>query len=445
MRRRKVWKGILGIVAGMAALVAVSLWFTYRSAQTRATAVFESHQKELEARIVSLRARKGPRALIYGDVRPGNGWESMVRALEGFKAIPEADANQIPEVNGAMVEADYPPPATLDTIFTRHTKPFDEIRTALQHTGIRAGYRYEEGLSLPLPSLIEAIGAGRFLAGLATHEHRASRDALAVEPVLLGLGMAQEVGRDGPLISALVQIVCEGTVIEAWRTVMESHDLSAADLERAARAFDALLAARPGMAEALEVEDVVGRMTLVTMGRTGVDSAEYELEGIWAGRSWRYLYSRRLVYAGALPALERHYREQRSLEILPPSRRIVAAERIDTESLKDRNPFVQRLIPTISKLWKREAVALMNWTLMRVATAIAGYEAEKGAPPASLADLVPRHLARVPECPWSGKPIGYVPGKVWSYGVDGVDDGGTPNPKGDEEPGGDVVWVVKRK
>jgi hypothetical protein len=97
----------------------------------------------------------------------------------------------------------------------------------------------------------------------------------------------------------------------------------------------------------------------------------------------------------------------------------------------------------------------MNDTLMRVALALAWYQAEKGEFPAKLEDLTPRYLVKVPSCPFTGIALGYSPGKVWSIGFDGKDDGGKPISKTDERYSyirwgwwplpGDVVWTVNRK
>jgi hypothetical protein len=56
------------------------------------------------------------------------------------------------------------------------------------------------------------------------------------------------------------------------------------------------------------------------------------------------------------------------------------------------------------------------------------YEADQGHPPATLEQLVPQYLQRVPSDPFSGKPMVYQSqGTSWivySVGEDGVDDGG---------------------
>lgn len=85
---------------------------------------------------------------------------------------------------------------------------------------------------------------------------------------------------------------------------------------------------------------------------------------------------------------------------------------------------------------------------MRLAVGIAWFEADRGRPPASLDELVPSHAASIPSCPLTGMSFRYVPGKVWSVGRDGKDDGGVLDPAygyNASHDRGDVVWFVKRK
>jgi hypothetical protein len=62
------------------------------------------------------------------------------------------------------------------------------------------------------------------------------------------------------------------------------------------------------------------------------------------------------------------------------------------------------------------------------------YRSERGHPPARLDELMPGYLLRVPQDPFSGKPMVYRPqGTNWlfySIGPDGVDDGGRPPGRG---------------
>lgn len=67
----------------------------------------------------------------------------------------------------------------------------------------------------------------------------------------------------------------------------------------------------------------------------------------------------------------------------------------------------------------------------RIALALAAYHAEKGAYPATLAELAPAHLPSVPADPFNGAPFGYKSADPNAYvlygpGYDAADDGGSP-------------------
>lgn len=438
MKKRKAWKWLMIALAAMAAIMGAIVWDAHR----RADRIFREHDLDVTTRIAAIRARpKVSRPPLFGEAIPGNGWSALEKALDAFKAIPYADAEKVLESCGLLPE-EIKDEASLDAIFTNYAPAFDQLREVLRYERLDAAHAYESGFPMSVDYGIYAITASKFLAGLGTHRHRAGQDALALEPLNQALVLAHDVGRNGPVVTFLVQVVCEGIAEDAWRTVLDGHELSADRLRKATEAMDLLWKFRPSCVDSIEVEDVMLRRAVadLALGALVLDPL-----GFWGGRSWRYLFSRRLCYAGALPICKQYFADLREVGKLSCWEREAATLRVRNHASIDRNQIARMALPNTGKIFRRDAIAQMGWTLMRVATALAWYEAEKGAPPASLRDLVPRYLSAVPDCPLTGKPLGYAPGKVWSYGVDGVDNGGMPNPKGDEEPGGDVVWVVTRK
>jgi hypothetical protein len=334
----------------------------------------------------------------------------------------------------------------MEEIFARHAAPVEELRAALRHEEVTPGFDYNQNLSFQMAPFPQAMRAARFLWGESSHRHRQKEDARAVDLLLMGLALAQDSGRDGPVAPMLVGIVCEGLAIEGWRSILGSYNLSPADLERAAKGMDTLWRTRFALSDVIAVEDLTTRLALSQMGLQGYDSGLYENASLFAGRTRKFLFSRRMAYAGALPLFERFFRDLGGVCELPVAQRETAAFRIEANLYDDPNPAFQAMVIPVSKTIRCDALAQMNWTLMRVATAIAWYESENGVQPSSLGALVPRYLPVVPDCPFTGKPLGFVPGKIWSYGVDGIDHGGKPNPRGvDDEPGWDVVWFVKRE
>ena len=140
---------------------------------------------------------------------------------------------------------------------------------------------------------------------------------------------------------------------------------------------------------------------------------------------------------------------------------IGALEKIDSERVKwqqvlrnekhyTRNKLGNRLNP--NNWWmcwqqarkdrhKAETTHKIVTALDRLVTgdiALRLYTSKQGQPPARLDEVMPGYLSRVPEDPFTGKPMVYRPqGTNWllySVGPDGVDDGGSPAGKG---------WPVK--
>jgi hypothetical protein len=85
--------------------------------------------------------------------------------------------------------------------------------------------------------------------------------------------------------------------------------------------------------------------------------------------------------------------------------------------------------------------AAAHLRLLATELALRCYQASKGRPPARLDDLVPDYLAKVPQDPFSRRPLIYRPqGATWllySVGPDGVDDGGRPMVRGSNK--GDIL------
>ena len=72
--------------------------------------------------------------------------------------------------------------------------------------------------------------------------------------------------------------------------------------------------------------------------------------------------------------------------------------------------------------------AIAHERLLTVELALRCYQSKEGRAPVRLDELVPNYLSKVPQDPFSGRPLIYRPqGTDWlvySVGEDGLDDGG---------------------
>lgn len=89
---------------------------------------------------------------------------------------------------------------------------------------------------------------------------------------------------------------------------------------------------------------------------------------------------------------------------------------------------------TIHQAETRDKIVLAQERLVAGELALRCYESEKGHPPARLDEGVTNYLSKVPQDPFTGRPVIYrSQGTHWllySVGPDGVDDGGKPASRG---------------
>jgi type II secretory pathway pseudopilin PulG len=106
------------------------------------------------------------------------------------------------------------------------------------------------------------------------------------------------------------------------------------------------------------------------------------------------------------------------------------------------------MLPALGRVIQKAANSQMTSTMAATACALERYRLEQGAYPKQLADLVPKFIKRVPLDIMSGQPLRYQLNadgtfKLYSFGRNGVDDGGSVGlyKSGNINPEeGDWVW-----
>jgi hypothetical protein len=261
-----------------------------------------------------------------------------------------------------------------------------------------------------------------------------------------GLALGQDCGRYGMLLTGLVQLVCEGSLLETLQPMFGEHTFTPAGLAEFSETLDRLDAARPDFMDCWKGEELLERKLIL-------DQRWDDLFNRMPVRpSWRALWSERITRAQALVRIHECYRQVEELRLLPPWERIAAADKIDRGnhltggSSSSGNVLVDLAMPSFSRSFRRDAIAQLGRVLLRVSVAIARFEGDQGRNPSQLDELLPKYLPMLPVCPLTGTPLRYKDGKVWSVGENLVDDGGTVDVHTPDSGGaGDVVWTVKRK
>lgn len=440
--KRRVLRWVLILIVGIPALLGLVVVDAHR----RASSVLERTEREVAEDTTAILSRERGREPLFDPPVAGDAWTLYVEALDGLQAMPQSDADQIPEIYGLFDEDYVPPFEDLAVIFDRYAPLVDTLKEGLRRREVSPALeRLLEGKGRD-SRLTSTIRSTRYLCGAAMHNHRADRDPEALEHLVILLGMAQDSARGGPVINGMVLAVCESLAADSWRSILASHALGAADLARAARWLETLESTRPEFWDMWRVESLVLRRALAEGMPKSKELNRWERFGAPPERptSWRYLHSERLTRANALSRLAVLYREFEEISRRPSHEQVKAATEM-TGLVDHPNPLVSKMSP-LPRLFKRQAEWRCSRDLMRVATAVAWHEAERGVRPASLGDLVPRYLPKLPSCPWTGKPLGYADGRIWAMGPDMDDDGGRG---GDiivpDDYDGDIVWTPKRR
>jgi hypothetical protein len=293
------------------------------------------------------------------------------------------------------------------------------------------------------------------LADIAAHERRMGRDGDALAAAVLALALAQDYGRSGTLLDSAIQFFGEKVVLEELMRSFEDGVYGAALLATFATDLDRLDEARPDFMDCWRGVELSEKRSLIDADWdglfpfiTGVGSPPTRPH-IWP--SWRALFSERITRAQAALQCTDHFRLVEVLRPLTPWKRIEEAERIDQGIHPDGirkstgNVLLDARIPLFTRPFQSDAAMLLQRTLLRLAVALSRYEADRGRPADTLQELIPKYVRELPLCPLTGLPLQYRAGKVWSPGMNRLDDGGLADPTDSDGTGGtgDVVWSVK--
>jgi hypothetical protein len=165
--------------------------------------------------------------------------------------------------------------------------------------------------------------------------------------------------------------------------------------------------------------------------------------------TWRDFASGQVAAARYYGVQDRFMEELERIAKRPAWERQEAGDKLVKEIIETRSPLHLLMIPQVGRAWRNVWLSSANWTVARVAVAVAWYQSERGSAPADLKELVPRHLPKLPDDPCAPGPIkGVVQAgavTVYSLGFNRVDDGGKPPEIDLDDESGDILWTVKRR
>ena len=256
----------------------------------------------------------------------------------------------------------------------------------------------------------------------------------AADSALDAIRLGEDIPHGGPLNAGLVGIACEAIGERPmWATV---DHLNAAQSRAAIKRLQAILARHATYSEVMQEEKWDGQASLRAMFRTQTPKSAMGLTNDYLsfnGKNLATLQRYRMVlylllgkkviirnYMTYMDQLSASGRQSYGLHLpLPPT---------------PSDPLNQETAPIFAKArWNFVQVETQN-NLLLVALALHAFRLENGHPPASLAELIPPYLPKLPDDPCARQGTfkyhlqgaGYV---LYSIGPDGKDDGGTPIPR----------------
>lgn len=424
-----------GCLLAVAALGAIGVW----RAHAVADEVLERHRVGFREEVVRLRGRRSTRPALLLPADPGDASEVATALRIAVEAIAARDR----ELLSSYVSTRGPPTedanapvrallsglreelAALDGMFRRPC-----VRTTPTDLG---SHPFPPGRLLwdEWSTLSAAIS----LARADGRPDEAIR--LASATMLLGVDAAPR----GLMFALQVSVAIQLTGSRALGEILGDSPLRPETLDRLAELLSPLRRLEDPLPEVWSFHRTVLRGFLA--------DDDLFLRGVpldrplSAWRTWRSLYSSRIGRANALRALEALPEtlpaEFANAPLETVAERVVAAYGITPDAYV-ANPLVTFAAHIVRMLRRQEA----SLAALELAVALARFEAEHGAWPASEADLVPKYLSAIPTSRMDPTGLRFAGGKAWSRGLDGDDDGGRPLLDPEAMYGdGDIVVEVK--
>lgn len=332
--------------------------------------------------------------------------------------------------------ATLPPVEAIRRLLEQSRPILEEIEAAVRRPKSQFPIHYEDNVSALLPHLANLKGLGRLFSLRALARLDAGDAAAALQDVLTTIRLAESLRDEPVLISGLVRIaILELAMQPIWQGLADRkwNAGQLRELQSRLETMDLLVAyqlsARGERIFAQDFCDLVEReRNLGEMGMLdGSDDSHSFHYRLWnyAPKGW-YVYNKAVIarlLADALPAINLVERRFDA-----PKVKAYDTE-LDRKLKGNAKLFPARLIaPGLGRSPQKFVLAQTSVDQAVIACALERQRLAHGSYPATLAKLVPDHVAAVPHDIMDGQPLRYrlEDGKftLYSIGVNGTDDGG---------------------
>lgn len=409
-------------------------------------------RKDYSERLARVRSRaRRNRPVVRGEGEPGNAWDYYRQALARIAEMTEEERNLVgtfsdADRNEGTPEEEKERKQKVEEVLEKYGSDVALIQKGIVQSSVEKDIEYEKGFDLILPYVGESITASQLMVGVskALAEYGAHDEALAI--YLDAMQFSRDVGRDGPLISALVDILNESMLFEAGARIINSP-VGEESLRKFLAESTVVMGNQPSLSETMDVELVLVEAAMLALVDQPDEFTKYL--GGEKRMSGDPIILNILLVEGMGEYIEyvRRTQEQNNRPAEQDIWKTLNAPSLE-EMCHSGNPFLKLVLPSITGAYAEFYKSRARLQEIHLAAAVKLYQQEYGTFPDHLEHLVSTGIvSSVPVDPFSGEPFRYVRSEdgstvtIYSIGENLVDNKGADRESGEEND--DVGVTIK--
>lgn len=232
-RRRLSNRAIAGIIAGVLLLLGAGLWLEIRITANRAWAAMEKQTREM---ITEARARPGGRPVLRGTAESGNAWTDYLLALRDMEGIK----SEIPRLSDYLRRsADAGLPETVKWM-EKQLGTLDHLLRGARRAEGSYPYEWERGGQALSPNWYLSAGLTNLARQRARMLLKAGRPGESADLLLATLQFAGDCRRNATILPDVTGLSMMGEALRELRALMASGRCSPEGLAEIARQLEIL-------------------------------------------------------------------------------------------------------------------------------------------------------------------------------------------------------------
>jgi hypothetical protein len=365
------------------------------------------------ARVEEARSRPGSRPVLSGTPQPGNAWDDYQIALKDLEELKDKSSLLALFVSGDP-RTDV---AAAEQLIASKTETLDHLRRGARRTEANYPYDWNRGFAGGRPLHQASYVLGNLAVAHARQRHAGGRSREAVDLLLDLVQFGSDYRRNATMIGDVIGSSLCALAAHELRDILLSRRLVADDLRELARQLEIVDRGWADTAISIRNESHFVRLELQREDLLFLGGDKFN-----ALKAWRHGFSVRKMIADAVAQIDFYTDWAIRSESLPWVERLRAQEEIRRSAQNSTNFLVKILQPGVARYGTLERSTRARLRMLRAAAHfLASGEF------LDLDDPFGTKLRRSEE----GGRI-----RIWSLGLDGVDQNGNGEWKRD---GGDIV------